>query len=139
VSEPLAILCNECVTFPTKSLLLQLGHDVVHIAESERRARSDRENLEWARESGRIFVSVDRRFLIKRIGLTALLDHPGVVLLRMTHRDFSDMIRPITSFFTAMTMESLRGSLYILRFEEYERRRAMLNGNIEKIRVPFLA
>lgn len=77
-------LIDECISFRFAKLLVEAGHDAVHVADCGIAGEPDTVVMETARTAGRVLISADTDFgeLLARSGA----DAPSVVIFRREER-----------------------------------------------------
>jgi predicted nuclease of predicted toxin-antitoxin system len=56
------LLLDECLSTRLAPLLIEAGHDVIHVSDRDLAGRVDEEVLAAARDDGRVLVSADTDF-----------------------------------------------------------------------------
>jgi predicted nuclease of predicted toxin-antitoxin system len=87
------------------------GVDVMTTVDARLVSRSDQDQLDYARTSGRVLVTHDTDFL--RMA-SQDSDHPGIVYSHRTALSVGEMIRRLILVFEVLTADEIRGRVEFL-------------------------
>lgn len=105
-------LVDECISFRLAKLLVEAGHDAVHVTDCGIAGEPDTVVMETARESGRVLISADTDFgeLLARSGA----DAPSVVIFRRGERRPEKVAAVLLANLDELRADLNQGSLVVI-------------------------
>jgi len=110
----------------TVEFLRRNGHDAVHVRELAMQRAADRLLVERARADERVVLTFDLDFgAILALGV---LDHPSVVIFRLTDERASSVNRRLEAVLTEQAQALASGALILVEDGRYRIRRLPMQG-----------